>query len=149
MISVLRRLTLYSLVLGVIIVTRLGLWMLRYQTVRAWLVRPCREDPQPERRLAVYHVARVVARLARLIPDASCLTQSIACQAVLSWRNIPSSISMGVKKEDGGTLRWHAWVTWNDVIILEGNEEVLAGFQKLLDLPTPVRAQGSRPSTSP
>ena len=136
----LRWIGIYGLCFAVVLAVRIGLWTTRYQRIRAVLVRPCGPDPQVERINTVARIVRAVSRSARLIPDASCLTQSIATQALLSWKRIPSVISMGVLKDDQAVLRVHAWVVWNDEVILEGDEDSVRDFSKILDLPTPTAA---------
>lgn len=133
----LRKAAIHAICTVTVLLTRVGLWTMRYQTVHKGLVRPCSSDPQPHRRGEVVSVTRATARMARIVPDAKCLTQSIACQAVLSWRGIPSTIAMGVRKGEDGVPYWHAWLVWNETVVLQGNEATLAGFSKLLDLPTP------------
>lgn len=130
----------YSISLLVVLFVRIGLWLTRYQRIRALLVRPCADDPQVERRATVARMTHAVTKIARFIPDASCLTQTIACQAMLSWKDIPSTITVGVKKGDTGDLKAHAWLSWHGQVVLEGNEGTLLDFSKILDLPTPVRA---------
>jgi hypothetical protein len=137
--QVLRGGTLFALCLVTVLCVRVLLWVTRYQRIRSWLVRPCTSDPQPARGGAVVRTARMVRRAARLVPDASCLTQSISCQAVLSWRRIPSTIAMGVRKDPDGDLRVHAWLVWNDFVVLEGNEDTPSDFRTIAQLPTPVR----------
>ncbi|AEI92625.1 lasso peptide biosynthesis B2 protein [Roseobacter litoralis] len=129
----------YSLSLLVVLVVRVGLWVTRYQRIRTALVRPCPDDPQMARRATVARVTHAVSQISRFIPDASCLTQTISCQAILSWKGIPSTITMGLKKEDETTLKAHAWLSWNAQVVLEGNEGTVLDFNKILDLPTPVR----------
>lgn len=133
----------YGLSLIVVLIVRLGLWLTRYQRLRAALVRPCPPDPQPGRRVTVARIAHAVERIARLVPDASCLTQTISCQAILSWKGIPSTITMGLKKDGEGALKAHAWLSWNGQVVLEGNEGTLLDFTKILDLPTPVRSSAA------
>ena len=134
----LRRLFLNILCWMTIVVVRILLWITKHQRIRAWLVRPCAPDPQPERRGAVGNVVRAIRRTARLMPGATCLTQSIACQAVLSWRGIPSVIEVGVMKDkDTGDLRAHAWLVWNGRVVLEGDDDTPETFTKMTSLPTP------------
>jgi hypothetical protein len=128
----------YLLSLSVVIVVRIGLWTTKYQKIRARMVRPCSADPQRDRIETVARIVHAVEATARFIPDASCLTQSISVQALLSWKGIPSTISMGVMKDEGGVLRAHAWLSWDGRVVLEGNEETVKDFSKVLDLPTPV-----------
>ncbi len=132
-----RRLGLYALTLLVIILVRVGLWVTSYQRVRRLLVRPCPVDPQPTRIGTVNRLTRAVWRTARLVPDGSCLTQTISCQALLSWLGIPCTIAIGMRKEGEADLKAHAWLIWNDRIVLQGNEDSVLAFNKILDLPTP------------
>lgn len=133
----------YSISLLVLLFVRVGLWVTRYQRIRGAIIRPCADDPQVERRATVARLTHAISKIARFIPDASCLTQTISCQAMLSWKGIPSTISMGVRKDDAGTLKAHAWLTWNGQVVLEGNEGSVLDFSKILDLPTPVRTSVS------
>jgi hypothetical protein len=137
--QILRRTALFALCLVTVLCVRVLLWVTRYQRIRGWLVRSCTSDPQPERRGTVVHTARAIRRAARLVPDASCLTQSISCQALLSWRGIPSTIAMGVRKGTEGDLRVHAWLVWNDLVVLEGDEDTPSDFSTIARLPTPIR----------
>jgi hypothetical protein len=132
-----RRIVYQGVCFGVVLATRVGLWTMRYQALRRWLVKPCVAVPDPARRDVVMYTVRFVGGAGRFIPDASCLTQTIAAQAILSWRGVPSTIRVGARKDAAGTVHWHAWLIWNDIVVLQGNEESLAGFGTLLDLPTP------------
>ena len=133
---ILRWIGIYTICFLVVLFVRLGLWTSRYQKLRAMLVKPCSANPQPERRDTVARIVRAVSRSARFIPDASCLTQSISAQALLSWKGIPSTISMGVLKDEVGELKVHAWLVWNGTVVLEGTEDTVMGFSKILELPT-------------
>lgn len=130
----------YAISMLVVLVVRIGLWTTKYQRIRALLVRPCPADPQFERRITVARITHAVERIARFVPDASCLTQTISCQAILSWKGIPSTITMGLKKDEGGALKAHAWLSWNDQVVLEGNEGTVLDFAKIHDLPTPLQS---------
>lgn len=134
---VLRRVRLYTRCFFTVSIVRLALWMTKYQKLRMLLVRSCHEDPQTHRKGTVIHTLRAVDRVARLIPDASCLTQSIAGQALLSWQGIPSRISMGVMKTPDGSLEAHAWLVWNEVVVLQGDQRTVRKYRKIMDLPTP------------
>ncbi|WP_282092605.1 lasso peptide biosynthesis B2 protein [Epibacterium ulvae] len=133
-----RRLGLYTICFSMVVVVRLFLWGTTYQKIRAFSVRPCSRDPQPHRKGAVGGVVRCIRKSARFIPGASCLTQTLACQAVLSWRGIPSTIEIGVAKgEEEASLKAHAWLVWNGMVILENDHENLQSFRKINSLPTP------------
>ncbi|MFK7867930.1 MAG: lasso peptide biosynthesis B2 protein [Roseobacter sp.] len=134
----LRRFGLYLLCFATVGVVRILLWTTRHQKIRAWLLSPCSTASTAHRQAAVGNVVRGIRRSACVIPAASCLTQTIACQAVLSWRGIPSVIEMGVRKEPGSPdLKAHAWLVWEDKIILEGDGETPSAFKTVQSLPTP------------
>ena len=139
----LRWTAIYTLSILVVPCVRIGLWTTKYQKIRACLVRPCSADPQPQRIVTVARIVHAVETVARLVPDASCLTQSISAQALLSWLDIPATISVGVRKGEDGALQAHAWLLWNDEVVLEGDEETLSAFSKVLDLPPPVAQPAS------
>ncbi len=134
----LRWMAIYTLSALTVLCVRVGLWTTKYQKIRRVMVRPCVQDPQPERIETVARIVHAVEATARFIPDATCLTQSISAQALLSWKNIPSTISMGVMKDDSDELRVHAWLVWDGGIVLEGDEQSISKFSKILDLPPPV-----------
>lgn len=140
----LRWFAIYSVCFVVVVIVRIGLWVTTYQRLHKWLVRPCPNDPQPWREHTVARIVHAVERMARMIPDASCLTQTISAQAVLSWKGIPSTISMGLRKDADNDLRAHAWLVWNGHVILEGDEGTLTAFTKMLDLPTPLSPTGPK-----
>lgn len=110
---------------------------MRYQTIRKRLVRPCPVDPQPERRTTVARICHATMSVARFIPDASCLTQTISCQAILSWKNIPTTITLGLQNNEGGSFNAHAWLNWNGIVVLEGDEATPQEYASILDLPVP------------
>lgn len=133
----LRRAGIYLLCAAVVVLVRVGLWTIRYQTLRRWLVRCCPPDPQPHRIATVARITRSVARVARLVPDASCLTQTIAAQALLSWKGLPSTIAIGLRKGPRDTLEAHAWLVWNGGIVLQGDDTTPQDYARVLDLDTP------------
>jgi hypothetical protein len=133
----------YGVSLMVVIIVRFGLWITRYQRIRALLVRPCDASPAGERKMTVARITHAVAKTARIVPDASCLTQCIACQALLSWKGIPSSIAIGLKKAGDAELKAHAWLVWHGQVVLQGESGASPEFNRILDLPTPVRASAT------
>ena len=137
----LRAMAIHLLCLVVVLLVRVGLWVTRYQRLRQLLVRPCPPQALPTQKGTVRGLARIVTRVARLVPDGSCLTQTISCQALLSWKGIPTTISVGVRKDDAASLKAHAWLVWDGRVVLQGNAGTLRNFSKILDLPTPILAR--------
>lgn len=86
----------------------------------------------------VWREAHAVRRAARLVPRGSCLTQAMALQLVLARRGEPCSVRIGVDRNlatknssatasaggaDTASSRFeaHAWVEWQDRVILGGD----------------------------
>lgn len=72
------------------------------------------ESRTPER------VARMVAAVAARVPRASCLTQALAATLLLARHGHPSTLRVGVAKNEDGTLRAHAWLESNGHTLLGG-----------------------------
>lgn len=120
-----------------VVFVRIGLWVTKYQRIRALLVKPCPPDADPEKIKTVARIVRTVAKVSRFFPDASCLTRSISCQSILSWKGIPTTIHIGARTDETGAFKAHAWLLWNGQIVLDGDDETSQTFKKILDLPTP------------
>lgn len=134
----LRRIGLYALCWVTLCGVRLALWAVRYQHIRRWLVRPCETSATGHRRGVVSATVRCLKRTAAFVPGASCLTQSLACQAILSWRGIPCDLQIGVRRDAAtGAFNAHAWLVWDGYAVLEAQDGALDGFSVIKSLPTP------------
>lgn len=102
--------------LRVVVWVRWSLWRRPYATVRADLRR--RHLPSEfrassgERTLAgdPRALAWAVRAAARRVPRASCLTQSLALEALLAQAGHRSTLRIGVARKNDGTFEAHAWV---------------------------------------
>jgi hypothetical protein len=58
----------------------------------------------------------------RYLPDATCLTQALAAQALLTQSGFPSQVEIGVAKDedDQRRLQAHAWVVCHGQVVLGG-----------------------------
>ncbi len=79
-------------------------------------------------------VASAVARVARFVPGASCLTQAVAARKILALNGHTSLIRIGVKPDERRRFLAHAWVIVEDKIVLGGDEHSLADFSVLTEL---------------
>lgn len=84
---------------------------------RAWLPRQ-----------APVRVAYRIARVARWVPGASCLTQALAATSLLAWHGHASVVRYGVRTTPAG-LEAHAWVEHDGVVLVGG--PVVDGFVPL------------------
>lgn len=73
--------------------------------------------------LTAQRVARMVRNGARLIPRASCLTQALSAQILLSRAGIGSRLSFGVKTlKSDQPFAAHAWLECQGQVILGGEQ---------------------------
>ncbi len=128
----------FALVFATVIFVRIGLWLTRYQILHRLIVRPCNHTVDETQILTVRRISITTARVSRFVPGASCLTQSIACQALLSWKKIPSTISIGVHQDFVSRFEAHAWLSWNGAIVLGAEGQSVSKFSKILEIQTPL-----------
>ena len=105
--------------LACVALVRLGLWLLPFGMLLRLLGagRPRSGAPKPlsqgdwgkDGAAEAEAVFRRVARAARWVPRATCLTQALAAQALLRRRGIQVKLCFGVNK-DSSTFRAHAWL---------------------------------------
>jgi len=60
--------------------------------------------------------------VSRYLPGATCLTQALAAQALLSQSGFPSQVEIGVAKDDLRRLQAHAWVVCHGQVVLGGQQ---------------------------
>jgi Transglutaminase-like superfamily len=60
----------------------------------------------------------------RYLPGATCLTQALAAQALLTQSGYPSQVEIGVAKDDDDRrrLQAHAWVVCHGQVVLGGSQ---------------------------
>ncbi len=60
--------------------------------------------------LSPRRIAWAVPVAARFVPGATCLSQALAARTLLRLTGHPSTLTLGVRRADGGMLEAHAWV---------------------------------------
>jgi hypothetical protein len=60
--------------------------------------------------LSPQRVAWAVTAAARVVPDATCLSQALAARALLRVAGHPSTLTIGVRRGAAGELEAHAWI---------------------------------------
>jgi Transglutaminase-like superfamily len=122
-----RRLLITSLLLLGIV--RMGLWLLPFQTLRRLLAHTTREvaGAWGGDQASINQVARAVTVASRYIPAASCLTQALATQVLLSQRGHQASLRIGVARSYVGEFQAHAWVECQGKIVI-GGAQALSRF---------------------
>ena len=109
--------------LFLLIIVRLGLWLLPFRTLQLMLERLLRapvgynkQSPSPEK------VSWAVSAVSRYVPAATCLTQALTLQALLSRGGIHSALSIGVARDDTSRLIAHAWLEVDGAIVIGGQD---------------------------
>ena len=74
---------------------------------------------------SVEQLVWAVAIASRYLPGATCLTQALAAQALLTQAGFPSQVEIGIakdKEKDDGRLLAHAWVVCYGQVVLGGQQ---------------------------
>lgn len=79
-------------------------------------------------------IARIVQRVAKLVPGALCLAQAVAAQRLLARFGYETVMRVGVKSDEDKTLKAHAWLLFDDKVILGGRLSQLNEFQVMTDM---------------
>jgi hypothetical protein len=104
-------------VLPIVVVVRLALWCIPYGRVRHLACRLV--GPPHDTTVTPGTIARSVALVSRLVPRATCLTQAIVVEALLTQAGIDSRLRIGVARQpDGNRFEAHAWVEHKSRILI-------------------------------
>jgi len=103
---------------------RLGLRLTTFRRLRDSVGRIARSrgspDPTPGE---ADRIGWAVGSAARFLPDATCLPQALAAEAILRRRGHPADLRLGVTRDANG-VEAHAWVeSYGRVIVGDGELE--------------------------
>jgi Transglutaminase-like superfamily len=114
-----KHLTLLVLASLLLIRIRIALWLLPWSRVAVMTAPP----PAPHPGFSVARLERAIRAASRCVPCASCLTQALALNRLLANNGHPSTVLIGVAKENG-RFAAHAWVEWSGGLLLSSPAEV-------------------------
>src|SRR5687767_6256524 len=97
---------------------RIALWLLPFRFVLAMVER--RRSPRTPN-VAMERVLRAVHAVARRVPHATCLTRALAAMVMLARHGYPSTLRLGVAKEED-RIAAHAWLE-SDGVTIFGNAD--------------------------
>jgi hypothetical protein len=80
----------------------------------------------------VWAIEAVGRRLGRV---STCLTRALAGELLLDSNGAPVTLTIGVRRTDGGALEAHAWLARNDRVLLGGTAD---GYAPLVNWTGPV-----------
>ena len=121
--------------LVVVSIVRSGLSVFNYNHVKSW--SPIRRGLPPAPMLEQARCAWAIARAARFVPRATCLTQALAGQWLLAEKGFGSRVVIGVRKSSQTGVAAHAWLRVDQRVVLGGQTEDLSEFTELMELGVP------------
>ncbi len=92
------------------------------QLLRLWPAENARNASMRYRRHSSEEICWAITSMARCIPGATCLPQSVAARAMLRRAGYPADIRVGVAKGSDGGIEAHAWVASGEKILLGASE---------------------------
>jgi hypothetical protein len=78
-----------------------------------------------EKRVTSYSVDKyvwAVRAVSRFVPGATCLTQALAAQVLLSRAGHSPRVEIGVAKNENKQFQAHAWLVIGDQVLIGGGE---------------------------
>jgi len=82
---------------------------------------PC-QDTSKEQLFSPEKYSWAVRAVSPYVPSATCLTQALTLQALLSREGIHSDLRIGVARDDASGIIAHAWVEIDGAVIIGGQE---------------------------
>lgn len=106
-----------------IVVVRVGLWLLPSRTIVRVLRRL--DAPKPNERsgqaVPLKVIVWAVNAAARRVPKATCLTQALSARVLLRWFGYEARLCLGVAHNNDRSLRAHAWLEREGRVVLGGD----------------------------
>jgi hypothetical protein len=96
---------------------RVGLWVLPFRVMQQFAFRARKKQA------TVYSVEQfvwAVRAVSRRVPGATCLTQALAAQVLLSRAGHSSRVEIGVAKDEKHQFQAHAWLVLGDRVLIGG-----------------------------
>ncbi len=106
-----------------LVVVRLGLWLLPFKTLQRILVRLFPDPVSPhEPILPLMTISWAVVAASSLVPSSTCLTQALTLRALLARDGIHSDLALGVSRDEESQFIAHAWLEIDGRVIIGGGE---------------------------
>ena len=104
-------------VVALLVLIRVGLWMLPFRRVQAF-AKWTGKKVSSRSRLTPEQLTSLVSVGAEYVPGASCLTQALVAQAMLSRFGYEPIVRIGVAREAGSGFEAHAWIEYEGRVII-------------------------------
>ena len=94
---------------------RAGLWVLPFRVMRKFTFNGKKKKETP---YSVEQFVWAVRATSRYVPGATCLTQALAAQVLLSGAGYSPRVEIGVAKSDKNQFEAHAWLVLKDQVLV-------------------------------
>jgi Transglutaminase-like superfamily len=105
-------------VLWVVGVARASLWVLPIEKARRMVAKVAAGSTGD----SVHQVVWAVRLVGRCLPGATCLTQALAAEALLTGAGFSPHVEIGVAKDELSGFQAHAWVVCHGQVVLGGQQ---------------------------
>ncbi len=105
---------------ALLVLVRCSLWLISFATLQRTVASISR-SPRKEPAFPISRGIWAICTAGRYVPRATCLTQALAAQVLLGRAGIPTSVKIGVAKENG-KFDAHAWLESDGKVLLGGGE---------------------------
>lgn len=121
--------------LAAIVSARVGLWLTSFRRLRISVERIGRPHGSPDPTPGdADRIGWAVGSAARFVPDATCLPQALAAEAILRRRGHPADLRLGVTRDAAG-VEAHAWVeSYGRVIVGDGDLDRFEPLERSSDV---------------
>ncbi|MEL6707964.1 MAG: lasso peptide biosynthesis B2 protein [Pseudomonadota bacterium] len=133
-----RRAVLFALHFGLLVKSWLLLLVVRatlsfkgYAPVLQWIREA---TPNPRQDVPYTTIVWAIHHTAKAVPDATCLTRSLAMRYLLAQAGEAATIQIGVKNDDNGKFKAHAWVVLDGEVLTGDTDEEIASYKLLVAL---------------
>ena len=106
--------------LVVVVMVRLGLWLLPFRRLRNLVSEIGQRSVRSHNAMvmSIDRIAWCVRAASQCVPGATCLTQALSGQVLLARRGYPTRLQIGVSKKSREELEAHAWLECDGQIVL-------------------------------
>ena len=103
---------------------RIGLRLLPFRTVRSLVAQLASSSLRSHRinRCSTDRLIWAVTKASRYVPGATCMTQALTAEVLLTHHGHPAHLRVGFAKAEEGKLEGHAWLESRGRIVVGGEE---------------------------
>jgi hypothetical protein len=103
-----------------LLAVKAGLYLLPFNRLRGWMVRPVRLDGKPATREAMRATLLAIERISRVLAPLriNCLPQALVGHRLLRQQGFDVHLKIGVLKNHGDQISAHAWLEYQGQVIL-------------------------------